>query len=83
MNEILPTIGRIVLYRDKDLYDKEQPAIITRVWDVNVVNLTVFADGLSPKPESSVTYNEVVAVEDRHNWRWPPREHMPSTGNFK
>jgi hypothetical protein len=76
MNGIMPTIGRIVLFRDKsytDIYGlPEYPAIVTRVWDTNVINLTIFIDGLSPKFESSVVYNEQVSDSDAHCWRWPP-----------
>lgn len=75
MNTIEPTIGRIVLYRNKDygIYEQtEFPAIITRVWDSQCINLTVFVDGCSPKFENSVPYKEEIATEDQHNWRWPP-----------
>lgn len=77
MNTAMPTIGRIVLFRDRvytDVYGlSEFPAIVTRVWDTNVVNLLVFVDGLGTKVESSVVYNENVAGQDAHSWRWPPR----------
>lgn len=52
-----PTIGRFVTLRG--LYARsngadECPAVITRVWPDNVINVTAFPDAKSPQPVTSV-----------------------------
>ena len=74
-----PTIGRIVLFKSKDVKElgnhaEEVPAIITRVWSENCVNLTVFRDFAEPLLQTSVTYAEDLDASGQHSaWRWPPR----------
>lgn len=59
-----PGIGRIVIWKNK--VDTDYPAIITRVWSDQCVNVGVFSSG----------YFEVTSVnfgEQENEWRWPPR----------
>lgn len=48
------------------------PAIITKVWSDDCVNLRVFADDTGPLP-----WHSSVPLLDEHNrayaWEWPPR----------
>jgi hypothetical protein len=71
-----PSIGRIVLYRtsqeaqDDCLY----PAVITRVWSDNCVNLEVFGNENGPLGEPQGRFPSSVAFgTDRRSWQWPPR----------
>jgi hypothetical protein len=73
---VKPTMGRIVFYRN---LGEESPAIITLVHGNEIVNLTVFKDGLSSSPVSEVPHEEVIGESDEHVWRWPPREDLKAT----
>lgn len=74
-----PSIGRIVLFKSKEPNDlgngaEEVPAIITRVWSEQMVNLTVFRDNAAPITKTSVGYaDDLDASGNYFAWRWPPR----------
>jgi hypothetical protein len=68
MSEQKPSIGRIVLV---ETHNEEKPAMITRVWSDDCVNLTVFDDS-SVHYKKSVMRSESGDVEPAC-WRWPPR----------
>lgn len=74
MNQIKPTVGRIVLFRSPNLHSNgvdEHPAIINRVWTDECVNLIVFPDCSVPTVQTSATYHE--AGDGDYGWRWPDR----------
>lgn len=59
-NPLHPTVGRVVLFFQRSLQDKnatppEQAAIITRVWGPDMVNLTVFGNTDMDKPAQNET----------------------------
>lgn len=72
----VPAIGKIVLYAptaaeregrgSADYY----PAVITRVWSRDCVNLHVLADA---GPAFAVTSIEYFMTPAERTWRWPPR----------
>lgn len=71
-----PSIGRIVIYRTST--DAQQdccyPAIITRVWTDECVNLEVFGDESGPLGEPQGRFPTSVAYgTERRQWSWPPR----------
>jgi hypothetical protein len=74
-----PTIGRIVRYvlpHGHNRAGQVVPAIITRVWDEQLVQLTPFVDVANDQPIeagacSSVPYDE--AAKPR-TWHWPSRD---------
>lgn len=78
-----PTIGRIVHFHPAD-FDTEArndhegtgpvvvPAIITRVWTDDLVNLTVFPDNGPPIVRSSV-HRLASTRTNPYGWEWPPR----------
>jgi hypothetical protein len=85
MNSITPTIGRVVLFRSSDLEltggAPEVPALITRVWSDDCVNLQVLRDGHGATPigVTSVCYAELPELVDGADqyeagraWRWMP-----------
>lgn len=60
------------------------PAMITRVWSDNCVNLQVFFDAGAPQQRTSMSLlPDEVFAEEMHctnsGWRWPPhvREEKP------
>ena len=54
-----PTIGRIVILKGhKSNGSDEHPAIITRVWNEDAVNLTAFPDFEAPKLLTSVAFRQ-------------------------
>lgn len=69
----MPTLGRIVMLRVFGVEDMV-PAIVTKVQDGGKLNLTVFADGLTPYPIADVypDASEEAAVADE-GWSWPER----------
>lgn len=83
----MPSVGRIVLVEfSSETYNgaKVHPAIVNRVWGDRCVNLTVFPDGSSPQPLTSVERKDVVEAREapivdgkswhpRAVWFWPPR----------
>lgn len=58
-----PAIGRIVIYHNGVV---DYPAIITRVWNDNCVNLQIFEDGIGILIRTSVVEGIGVA-----QWSWP------------
>jgi len=75
MHDQKPSLGRIVLFRAHHANGKsEHPAIITRVWSNECVNLTVFPDTQLPISYTSVLQNESLTEGWQScAWRWPPR----------
>lgn len=64
-----PTIGRVVIFSGEMSNGAlEHPAIITRVWGPECVNLTVFLDNAAPRSWTSV----MLGTSGIH-WRWPER----------
>lgn len=81
----VPTIGRIVLFRNPGLRiaangADEVPAIITRVWgETGQVNLTAFLDNAPPQPFTSIQFKDLDKGQTPYDsgdraWRWPPRD---------
>ena len=73
-----PTIGRMVVYRQPERESpvngtRFHPAVITRVWGHDIVNLTVFFDTHPPRPVPSVLHT-CDAAEHVDAWDWPARE---------
>jgi hypothetical protein len=71
MSEQKPSIGRIVIYKLPDAEPerngtREHPAIITRVWTDDCVNLTVFFDATHSEPRTS-------QQRSAGRWDWPVR----------
>jgi hypothetical protein len=78
MNPITPTVGRIVLWRS---YDHEiLPAIVTRVWTDDCVNLLVFRDRDMPLPFGSATYD--ASGEARGSWSWMAYQKAVAAGEI-
>ena len=68
-----PTLGRIVLHRGiESNVATVHPAVITRVWSDECVNLTVFPDNDNPTPITS--QNLVDPDGTDQGWFWPIRE---------
>jgi hypothetical protein len=67
---MLPTLGRIVLYRFRD--GTQAPAIVTGVLD-DMASLTVFPVGHLPLPLVGIMHDE-GANPAPDTWAWPPRE---------
>ena len=72
-----PTQGRIVLFQSSPLLPTS-PALVTWVWDNDMVNLTVFMPDGSTTPKTSVPYHDVDDTYGFQRWYWPPR--APSVG---
>ena len=71
-----PSKGRIVLYCSNDKVRAEHPAIITRVFSDDEVNLMVFFDDGQPLARTHVRHlpDDPDACEDfAAYWRWPER----------
>ncbi len=66
---MIPTVGRIVLYRFRD--GSVAPAIITDVTG-DRVSLTVFPVAHLPLPLVGIAHDE-GANPDPSTWSWPPR----------
>lgn len=85
------TIGRIVHYYEGDFEPSTgsatasgtngtrwHPAIITRVWTDDCVNLIIFFDATSPQVRTSMNrLPDEVFADGMHctnsGWRWPPK----------
>lgn len=69
--------GRIVLYvpeegsPEANNYATVVPAVICRVWENEMVNLRVFADGPDVTWKGSVNFSEEKLPR---TWHWPPRK---------
>lgn len=64
-----PSVGRIVLFHGKG---DPVPAIVTRVWSGDCVNLHVFQDALPSVPVTSVVFRDSNPGAGQ-SWSWPPR----------
>lgn len=70
----VPSIGRIVLFHASLKGEEPLPAIITKVWSDQVVNLEVFGAPAGTKWPSSVVHESASwRKEDEQYWSWPPR----------
>lgn len=79
---ISPSVGRVVLFHG----NAEQmgngaavvPALVTRVWSDNCVNLMVMRDASTPLAVTSVPYAEPEEADDKatftasFGWHWMP-----------
>lgn len=78
-----PSLGRIVLVPCDPAWNNGSdiaPAVVTRVWNDDVVNVRVLLDGVETVPaRTSVTYvASLREVPDddpgrEYHWTWPPR----------
>lgn len=62
-----PSIGRTVIFRSSQSHNgaDRHPAVVTRVWGPAMVNLCVFPDGTTPRPETSVTlFNDEFEADE-------------------
>ena len=71
-----PSVGRIVHFDSPDssqlgLTTEPVPAIITRVWDADFVDLTVFRNMTDPIQLAYVQFSTDPTAGMR--WFWPPR----------
>lgn len=88
-NPITPTVGRVVLFRSKDAAltggAPEVPALVTRVWSDNCVNLSVQRDGPGATPigVTSVTYDDADEFGSSHCWRWMPYQKAVAAGTVE
>lgn len=66
-----PTVGRIVHYKCVD--DGEiRPAIVTKVWTEDCVNLLVFLDGsLDYGKGHTLSFTSVMRGNEKGQWQWP------------
>lgn len=72
-----PTISSTVIFKQGEHEEpingtREHPAIVTRVWDNNCVNLMVFFDGYMPQPRTSIVPASTAGTGPA--WDWPPRD---------
>lgn len=75
-----PSVGRIVHFFPTELDDEARSngnsgpvaAVITRVWDESMVNLTIFPDAMHPTPRTSVPHRSTHAPGAPY-WDWPER----------
>lgn len=72
-----PSLGRTVIHRSQSLAMKfngsaDHPAIITRVWTGEYVNLKVLPDCGQPYDATSQCRID-PANESAQGWFWPPR----------
>jgi hypothetical protein len=76
-NPIPPTVGRTVLFRSPNSIDIGSdpfnhgpvPAIITKVWSDDCVNLQIMRDNMEPLAMTSVTYSD-VETPPGPSWHW-------------
>jgi hypothetical protein len=72
-----PSLGRIVLVPADPAVNNgahTAPAVITRVWTDDVINVRVLLDSDAIQWRTSVTYTDSLdTTEHTHHWTWPPR----------
>lgn len=72
-----PSLGRIVLVPADPAVNNGAdvaPAVITRVWNDEVINVRVLLDSDAVQWRTSVGYAESFEnIEHNHQWTWPPR----------
>ena len=78
---IVPTAGRIVLYRSADT-SGEVPAIVTGVVDEDHVDLTVFYNNFTPGPVEGVAYNDDEVGPGAGSWRWMAYQKAVASGEI-
>jgi hypothetical protein len=66
---MVPSIGRIVHFMQGDHVC--HPAIITKVWDDNVVNLHVFFDEHPSQIKTGIWSEETT--QNSMAWKWPDK----------
>jgi hypothetical protein len=85
-NTITPAIGRIVLFKHRDVegrFADELPAIITRVHNDSCVNLMVFHDGMDARPWSSVVHTDDFEASGQYTgWRWMAYQKAVAAGEI-
>lgn len=76
MSQQAPSLGRIVLVTTPERLNGqlENAAIITQVWNDDMINVTVFPGSGAPFNIGSV-FREGHADAKVRFWRWPP--HVP------
>lgn len=72
---ITPTVGRVVLVRGAYVNDdeptREFPALVTRVWSDNCINVHIFNERDGGLVATSVTYNSDPESHANYvAWRW-------------
>lgn len=85
---IQPTVGRVVLFRARnpELMGNsapEVPAIITRVWPSNAVNLQVMRDGAPAIPVCSVQFDDGEVLQAPAGWRWMAYQKAVAAGEVE
>lgn len=77
INMTKPSLGRVVLVpADPAVNNGAEiaPAIITRVWTDEVINVRVLLDSDAVQWRTSVGYvDSFDDIETTHHWTWPPR----------
>jgi hypothetical protein len=72
-----PSVGRVVLVPADPAENNGAavaPAIVTRVWTDECINVHVLLDGPKTEWRTSVTYTDSFEDDgNRHRWTWPPR----------
>lgn len=72
-----PSLGRIVLVPADPAVNNgadTAAAVITRVWNDDVINVRVLLDSDAVQWRTSVTYTESLDTAQHLNyWTWPPR----------
>jgi len=70
-----PSIGHIVIFESAEVFNgaTKHPAIITRVWGPECVNLQVFPDCAPPFVKTSVMLDSEANANGYGTWRWPER----------
>lgn len=80
---ITPTVGRVVLFdspvqSDTGASGGPVPALITRIWSNDCVNLQVMRDAVGPVAVTSVLYSEEPNGSRR--WHWMPYQKAVAAG---
>lgn len=65
---IVPSIGRVVLYYEDDQQTEPSPALVTKVFSDDCLNLMVSIDGVGTQPRTSVQHSETPIGGRRWHW---------------
>ncbi|MEU9349044.1 hypothetical protein AB0D74_48390 [Streptomyces sp. NPDC048278] len=72
-----PSLGRVVLVPADPAVNNGSniaPAVITRVWNDDVINVRVLLDSDAVQWRTSVKYADSLDdIQHTHAWTWPPR----------
>lgn len=85
---IAPTVGRVVLVRCGEAGAKqfgittEVPALVTRVWSNNCVNLQILRDNATPIAATSVCFDDSDNGPYHLGWRWMPYQKAVAAGEI-